>query len=807
MHLTRLRRPTLSVASLLALTALAPAQPPCSLAVAPGHALAGADGVVSLCRPWDPDGPGPAPLLILAGGGFRVAGDVISPFLAAYEPGTRQWLGFNPSLPGACTAIATAPNGRLVVAALTNGVLEWNGSTWQPLGPTFDQAVAALIIMPNGDVVAGGSFRTIGSAPIHGIARWDGTTWQPMGAPTVPWSLGNIDRIEQLPNGDLVAIGLFHQIGGVPCSLIARWDGTTWSPFGGGSTSTPMSVAATTTGEVIAVGTFTTPTGTARFARWNGTAWIDIGAGLPLNWAALAALPNGKVLALSAVGIWAWNGTAWSQFAPGGNNTHCACAISGSDVLFGGSFAPSTSVPARNVARWNGSVWQAPNIGNVSAINTVSALPDGSFVAGGAFTSIGGLTANRLARFDGTAWTPIPSSAVATVRFSIARPDGEVVVVGEFPNGLGGVDFVMTWRNGGQIAPLQSGVWGTRLVRNLALAANGDVLMGYLDVATFLSGIARYDGTAVTFSPIGASGINALLDLPNGDTLVAGFFPGSSHSLMRWDGTQLTPFGTALNNGVLALALAPNGEVIAGGSFGVPARIARWDGAAWKPFGTGLTDSVTSLVALPDGDVIACERRAINGVWNSRVRRWDGVVWTQLSDAVGQADVVWSASGTAALFGEFTQVGSTASAYFARLRSTCPAGVLDRGGGCVGTSGPVTLAVLDRAWIGAPLRTRASGLPAGSLSIGAFGLAAQSVPLALLHPQGAPGCNLLTTIDLTLQFAVVGGAATPTLAVPNAAALVGAVFQHQLIGVEVGASGSVTAVTSSNALQFTIGAL
>ena len=53
----------------------------CSFEWRPGEGVAATDGSVRAITVWDPDGPGPAPELLVVGGEFRVAGHVI--FFAA----------------------------------------------------------------------------------------------------------------------------------------------------------------------------------------------------------------------------------------------------------------------------------------------------------------------------------------------------------------------------------------------------------------------------------------------------------------------------------------------------------------------------------------------------------------------------------------------------------------------------------------------------------------------------------------------------------------------------------------------------
>jgi hypothetical protein len=49
----------------------------------PGEGISGVDGDVYAMTTWDPDGPGGQPELLVVGGEFTVAGDVIASNIAA----------------------------------------------------------------------------------------------------------------------------------------------------------------------------------------------------------------------------------------------------------------------------------------------------------------------------------------------------------------------------------------------------------------------------------------------------------------------------------------------------------------------------------------------------------------------------------------------------------------------------------------------------------------------------------------------------------------------------------------------------
>src|SRR4029434_7001236 len=87
---------------------------------------------------------------------------------------------------------------------------------------------------------------------------------------------------------------------------------------------------------------------------------------------------------------------------------------SGPALYAGGSFTAIAGVPARGIARWNGSAW-AP-VGNVVTTQTspwgvaLTIFDDGTgpaLYAGGQFSAIGGVSATNVAKWTGTTWAPL----------------------------------------------------------------------------------------------------------------------------------------------------------------------------------------------------------------------------------------------------------------------------------------------------------------------------------------------------------------------------------------------------------------
>lgn len=140
-----------------------------------------------------------------------------------------------------------------------------------------------MTTMPNGDLVVGGRFYSVGGTMAVGIARWDGAAWHAL-SPGIQSPSDTVDALHVLPNGDLVAVGgfAFQSSASVPVSRVGRWDGSAWHPLGSGLTGYPLAIASTPTGDLVVGGIAVQSTGLPgnEIARWNGSAWTPIGVGV-----------------------------------------------------------------------------------------------------------------------------------------------------------------------------------------------------------------------------------------------------------------------------------------------------------------------------------------------------------------------------------------------------------------------------------------------------------------------------------------------------------------------------------------------
>jgi hypothetical protein len=288
----------------------------------------------------------------------------------------------------------------------------------------------------------------------------------------------------------LCAAGGFGHAGGVVANNIAKWNGSSWSPLGSGTSSgvfvspavNALAVFDDGSGPALYAGGYFTNAGGVvvnRIARWNGSSWSALGSGIGGTSPAVFALRvfddgTGPALyvggqfttagGLSVAGIAKWNGSSWFSISPWSYAEIQALTVfddGGGPALYaGGSIYIPGGVALNNIAKWDGSSWSS--VGGVVGVpvNALTVSDDGSgpgLFVGGEFTNVGGVAANSLAKWDGSSWSPLGdgisqgvSSSSTTVDALTSFDDGNgsaLFVGGGFAVSPAGDSFLAKWGN------------------------------------------------------------------------------------------------------------------------------------------------------------------------------------------------------------------------------------------------------------------------------------------------------------------------------------------------------------------------
>ena len=530
------------------------------------------------------------------------------------------------------------------------GRLHADGSLDTTFDPGANDIVDALALQPDGKILVGGRFRMLGGGGTgtttrNGIGRLhpDGsldTTFNPdaIGAST---SAGVSSLVLQ-PDGKILVGGWFESLGGAPRSNIGRLHpgGALDTTFNPGADSSVLTMALEPDGQIIVGGVFsalggggTGSTLRARIGRLHPDGTIDTtfdpGANEVVR--AVAVQLDGKTLVggqFTALG----NGGTGSATRKGIGRLH-------PDGSLDANFNPGLNDPA--VPGFPGTLR-----GTVFAAAVQS---DGKILLGGTFTALGGGTGTTARNFigrlyaDGTVDADLNPGGNGGAYAIAAQPDGKIVVAGSFTSiggGLGGTSprsyIARLHPNGAVDATFDpganSGFTGVAVQPDgkIVVAGNFTMLGGGGTGTTPRSYIGRLhpDGSLdTTFDPGANSYVSALAVQPDGKILVGGFFtmlggggtgtsPRSYIGRLHPDGSLDTTFDPGANSYVYALAVQPDGKILVGGAFttlggggtGTSPRssIGRLhaDGSIDATFDPGANASVTALLVQPNGQIV-----------------------------------------------------------------------------------------------------------------------------------------------------------------------------------------------------------
>lgn len=317
-------------------------------------------------------------------------------------------------------------------------VAEWDSVSYSCLGSGVG-IVARTAIEYNEELVVAGDFWNVGQpcTNCNGIARWDGTQWLPMGT-----GFNNDVLALTIWNGNLIAGGGFKTADGNTSYSIALWNGTSWSAIGGLNTAFNGQVRALVVynNELWAGGDFISVSGCnncSRIAKWNGTTWVNVNIpnGLPDTVRALYVdLAQNKLYMggrfkevagdTNVKGIAVFDGSTWSALGTGvsgkGEYVRAITKYNG-NIIIGGYFSHvNGNIKGKRIAQWNPNTLTWSPIGYGLKKGYVRVLKEykGELYAGGSFNISGTDTVNFIAKWNET--LVIGAVPIASEQLSVA---------------------------------------------------------------------------------------------------------------------------------------------------------------------------------------------------------------------------------------------------------------------------------------------------------------------------------------------------------------------------------------------------
>ena len=381
-------------------------------------------------------------------GVLRIEGEAISnpPPETALMAGTLD-ADFDPQVSHGTrvNALAVQPDGKIVIGGnfgsvggqaragrarlLPDGSVE-DASGFHP-GTDLDGQVICLAVQEDGKILMGGEFTAVDGQPRGGIARLlpDGTLESAAGFNTGTGANGAVHCLVVQPDGKILLSGNFTEFNGQPCGRIARLhpdgslEGTETFDPGSGADNVVHGLAVQEDWKIIMVGGFLAVDGQTR--RWIARLW-----------------PDGRLESTATFDVGA--GLAVPGTMTSDTNPFCVQVQPDGKILVGGGFTLADGQPRNAIARLHpdGRVESLSSFNIGTGVNTnvrsMALQADGKVLLAGPFTGVNGQPRAGIARllpdgaledlghFDAGTGPDNPTLSVAQ------QADGRVLIGGSF---------------------------------------------------------------------------------------------------------------------------------------------------------------------------------------------------------------------------------------------------------------------------------------------------------------------------------------------------------------------------------------
>ena len=400
--------------------------------------------------------------------------------------------------------------------------------------------------------------------------------------------------------------------------------------------------------------------GTKRILRWSTglSIWETIGtvtSSSPLAIKHIYAVGTdiyvgGTFSAVSGVpakNIAKWDGTSWSALGSGigtADSSVTSMTYAGSYLYICGNFTTAGSVSANNVARWSGSAWSAVGSGAIAGAGGIGCEKIVSYgtdiYLAGQFSSVGGVTANRIAKWDGSAWSAVGNGPNGAITQLLVVSDSEIYAAG--PSITGKVSRWSPLTNGSSWV---NGVFSLTTDVSAMAKFGSDIYFGIYAAGGKYLKLKIGTQTYLVDAPYNPNGRLSHL-LTDGENLyAAGQMTAVGSTLTgkvaKWAGSSWSGFDPSDITGSIHEVVRDGDNVYIGGEFllkGTMRNFAKWDGSAWSDLGSAIysSDNIVEAIAVDGSNVyIGGALSRVGGVQGS-LFKWNGSAWSDVGNSQGE---------------------------------------------------------------------------------------------------------------------------------------------------------------------------